>query len=208
MTSEKNPVLLIHGIGDTIRVFDRMIAYLRDRGWHDIHAINLLPNNGDTALDQLARQIQSYVDTHMTYAAKIDLLGFSMGGIVSRYYVQRLEGAQRVQRFITISSPHNGTWTAYLRWNAGVRQMRPQSPFLEDLNRSIHELKRVDFTSLWTPYDLMIVPAKSSQLSIGKEMRFPILLHPWMLTNRRSLAAVARILDETPVAKQYIAPPQ
>lgn len=208
MIAQKNPVLLIHGIDDTIRVFDRMIAYLRDRGWTDIHAINLLLNNGDTGLDQLALQVQSYVDTHMAYAAKIDLLGFSMGGIVSRYYIQRLGGAKRVQRFITISSPHNGTWVAYLRWNTGVRQMRPKSAFLEDLNQSVHELKHVNFTSLWTPFDLMIVPAKSSQLPVGKELRFPILLHPLMLVDKRPLAAVARILGEMPVARQYIAPSQ
>ena len=112
MAPPKNPVLLIHGIGDTFRVFDRMMAYLSDRNWTDIHTLNLVPNNGDVGLDQLAEQVKAYIDTHMPHAEPIDLLGFSMGGIVSRYYVQRLGGSQRVQRFITLSSPHNGTWNS------------------------------------------------------------------------------------------------
>ncbi|MEO1298303.1 MAG: triacylglycerol lipase [Cyanobacteria bacterium J06636_16] len=195
MAPPKNPVLLIHGIGDTTRVFDRMVAYLRDRDWTDIHAINLVPNNGDVGLDQLAKQVKAYVDTHMTHAAKIDLLGFSMGGIVSRYYVQRLGGIQRVQRFITLSSPHNGTWTAYFRSGPGVQQMRPNSPFLNDLNQTMHELKQVDFSSLWTPCDLMILPASSSHLPVGQVQTFSVLLHPLMLVDRRSLAAVAEALQ-------------
>ncbi|MGF1523130.1 MAG: esterase/lipase family protein [Leptolyngbyaceae cyanobacterium] len=195
MASSPNPILLIHGIDDTVRVFDRMVAYLRDRNWTDIHAINLVPNNGDVGLDQLAEQVKTYVDTRMSHAAKIDLLGFSMGGIVSRYYIQRLGGLQRVQRFLTLSSPHNGTLTAYVRWNSGVRHMRPDSPFLKDLNQSVHQLEQVDFTSLWTPYDLMIVPANSSQLPVGRTRTLPVLLHPFMLTDPRSLAAVAEALQ-------------
>ncbi|MBE7382174.1 MAG: alpha/beta fold hydrolase [Leptolyngbya sp. SIO1E4] len=204
MISPKNSVLLIHGIDDTAQVFNKMMAYLRDRGWEDIHALDLVPNNGDVGLDQLARQVQAYVDAHMTHADTFDLVGFSMGGIVSRYYVQRLGGAQRVRRFMTLSSPHNGTWTAYLRQNPGVRQMRPNSSFLQDLNASVHELEPVEFTSVWTPNDLMIVPAKSSQLPVGQTIQLPILLHPWMLTDERSLATVAQVLGEVPVQAERL----
>jgi triacylglycerol lipase len=128
----------------------------------------------------------------------VDLVGFSMGGIVSRYYVQRLGGINRVQRFITISSPHHGTWIAYCREGVGCIQMRPDSVLLQDLNRDAGMLKQIDFTSIWTPYDLMIVPASSSQMPLGREVIVPVLNHSWMLTDSRSLAAVAQALA-TPV---------
>ncbi|MEO1094124.1 MAG: triacylglycerol lipase [Cyanobacteria bacterium J06638_28] len=192
------PLLLVHGIGDTGSVFNTLIAYLRDRGWFDIHTIDLTPNNGDIGLDRLAQQVRTYVDTHFADAEAIDLIGFSMGGMVSRYYIQRLAGAQRVNHFITLSSPHNGTWTGYVRQNPGVRQMRPGSDFLKDLNDTVHELQQVQFTSLWTPYDLMIVPAKSSQLSVGDMAQLPVLAHPWMLTDQRVLAAIATTLRRSP----------
>lgn len=193
------PVLLIHGIDDTGQVFDKMAAYLSDRAWPDIHTLDLVPNNGDRELEHLALQVQHYVDTHLTQVPTFDLVGFSMGGLVGRYYIQRLGGAQKVRKFITISSPHHGTWLAYFRQNPAAVQMRPSSPFLQDLNEAIADLQQVDLTSIWTPYDLMIVPASSSQLPIGQNITLPVMAHPLMLTDERCLETVARVLEEATV---------
>ncbi|WP_414588358.1 lipase family alpha/beta hydrolase [Scytonema sp. PCC 10023] len=197
---QRNPVLLVHGIYDTGRVFDQMIPYLKQRGW-TVYDLDLVPNNGNMGLDTLAQQVADYIDATFEPEQPIDLVGFSMGGIVSRYYVQRLGGINRVQRFITISSPHHGTWIAYCRDGIGCIQMRPDSVLLQDLNRDAGMLKQIDFTSIWTPYDLMIVPASSSQMPLGREVIVPVLNHAWMLTDSRSLAAVAQALA-TPV-KQF-----
>jgi triacylglycerol lipase len=194
---QRNPVLLVHGIYDTGRVFDRMIPYLKQRG-SLVYDLDLIPNNGNLGLDKLAQQVADYIDASFEPEQPIDLVGFSMGGIVSRYYVQRLGGIKRVQRFITISSPHHGTWIAYCRQGMGCIQMRPDSPLLQDLNQDAAMLNQIDFTSIWTPYDLMIVPANSSQMPVGREVIVPVMNHSWMLTDSRSLAAVAQALA-TPV---------
>jgi hypothetical protein len=55
-------------------------------------------------------------------------------------------------------------------------------------------LNKLNFTSIWTPYDLMIIPAESSQLGIGKEIIVPALLHPLILTDSRTLTIVGNIL--------------
>ncbi len=192
---QRNPVLLIHGIDDTEAVFYRMAAQLKLQGW-SVHSLNLVPNNGDVGLDELAKQVADYVTATFAPEQHLDLVGFSMGGIVSRYYVQRLGGINRVQRFITISSPHNGTVVAYGSRRPGCLQMRPDSIFLKDLNSDAVILGQLNFTSIWTPYDLMIVPANSSQMSIGSEVIVPVALHPWMLTDPRSLTVVAAALAE------------
>jgi triacylglycerol lipase len=57
-------------------------------------------------------------------------------------------------------------------------------------------LRRLNFTVIWTPYDLMIVPARSSQMPVGKEVVLPIRLHSWMLTDERCIKAVAAALSE------------
>jgi triacylglycerol lipase len=190
-----NPVLLVHGISDTEAVFQKMKNYLTHQGW-SVYALNLEPNNGDVGLDALAQQVADYIVATFDPEQTIDLVGFSMGGIVSRYYVQRLGGMERVQRFITISSPHHGTVVAYGSWRPGCLQMRPHSEFLKDLNSDAVMLKQLNFTSIWTPYDLMIVPADSSQMPIGTQVIIPVASHPWMLTDSRSLAAVATALAE------------
>jgi triacylglycerol lipase len=194
-SNPRNPVLLIHGIFDTNNIFNRMSAYLTQQGW-EVHRFNLRPRGGFFKLDRLAQQITDYVDNTFPDDQPFDLLGFSMGGIVSRYYIQRLGGINRVQRFITISSPHNGTWTAYFYITPGTVQMRPDSDFLKDLNQDIDQLNQLNFTSIWTPFDGMIVPANSSQLPVGEEIKLDILLHAWMVRDRRSLHTVAEVLSQ------------
>jgi triacylglycerol lipase len=192
-TKQQNPVLLVHGINDTGAVFNKMGLYLRQRGL-SVYTVDLVPNNGAEVLDKLAQQVANYVAATFEPEQPLDLVGFSMGGIVSRYYLQRLGGIERVQRFITISSPHKGTVVAYGSWQPGCVQMRPNSDFLKDLNSDVQMLKQIDFTSIWTPYDLMILPATSSQLDIGKEVTVPVVLHPLMLTDFGTLEIVAKAL--------------
>jgi triacylglycerol lipase len=192
---QRNPVLLAHGIDDTGAVFYKMTDYLKQQGW-SIYTLNLVPNNGEVGLDELAKQLADYVATTFAPEQPLDLVGFSMGGIVSRYYVQRLGGIKRVQRFITISSPHYGTMTAYASQRLGCVQMRPNSFFLKDLNSDAAMLRQLNFTSIWTPYDLMIIPANSSQMPVGGEVIVPVAMHPWMLRDSRSLAVVAQALTE------------
>jgi triacylglycerol lipase len=57
-------------------------------------------------------------------------------------------------------------------------------------------LKDINFTSIWTPYDLIILPANSSQMPFGNEVIIPSMLHPWMLKDIRSLKAVEEALGE------------
>jgi len=51
-------------------------------------------------------------------------------------------------------------------------EMRTSSTFLNSLNRDTESLTRVQYASIWTPLDLMIVPASSSQMPVGNEQRF------------------------------------
>lgn len=191
-SSSQNPVVLVHGIDDTATKLFTMQSFLNQQGW-TASALSLSPSNGDAGLDLLAEQLAQYIDA--TYGQRpVDVVGFSMGGIVSRYYMQRLGGINRVQRFITIASPHNGTWLAYLRYNQGAAQMRRQSAFLHQLNQDVHQLSQIQFTSIWTPLDLMIVPAHSSRLPVGDEVQIPVLVHSWMVSDRRCLEAIAQIL--------------
>jgi triacylglycerol esterase/lipase EstA (alpha/beta hydrolase family) len=192
-TKQQNPVLLVHGINDTGAVFNKMALYLRKRGL-SVYTVNLRPNNGSEVLDKLAQQVANYIAATFAPEQPLDIVGFSMGGIVSRYYIQRLGGIDKVQQFITISSPHKGTVIAYGTWHSGAVQMRPNSDFLNDLNSDVQMLNKLNFTSIWTPYDLMIIPAESSQLGIGKEITVPALLHPLMLTDSRTLTIVGNIL--------------
>ncbi|WP_099237428.1 esterase/lipase family protein [Synechococcus sp. BDU 130192] len=195
MTHSLNPVLLIHGFLDRHTVFKPLTRYLGRQGW-EIHALDLQPNDGRQALPVLASQIETYVHQHFGATQRFDLVGFSMGGIVTRYYLQRLGGNQRVERYVSISAPNNGTLSAYGLPFPGIRQMRPDSDLLQDLNRDVATaLEPVKVTWLWTPFDLMILPAESTKLPIGTGVQLPVPLHPWMLSDPRALKAIAKALQ-------------
>ncbi|NJM60694.1 MAG: alpha/beta fold hydrolase [Oscillatoriales cyanobacterium RU_3_3] len=200
---ERNPVVLIHGIWDTSTIFHKMSAYLTQRGW-SVHSLDLTPNDGSLELDLLAKQLAEYIRESFEPEQPIDLVGYSMGGIVSRYYVQRLGGIDRVQRFITLSSPHRGTLTAYSLPLPGYLDMRPDSRLLRDLNQDVTVLKRINFTSMWTPFDVMIVPANSSQMPVGREIKLNVLLHRQMVTDDRSLNALAKELESPILPKNWV----
>ncbi|UBF25854.1 triacylglycerol lipase [Kovacikia minuta CCNUW1] len=190
-----NPVLLVHGIWDTGAIFHAMHAYLEAHG-RSVFELNMTPNNGDGRLEHLAQQISDYIDRTFDADQPLDVVGFSMGGIVSRYYLQRLGGIKRVERFITLSSPHRGTLVAYGSFRPGCMQMRPNSSFLQDLNRDIAMLEQINFTSIWTPLDTMIVPANSSLMPVGKDVRVWVPAHALMVSDPRSLQSVSTALSE------------
>jgi len=193
-------VVLVHGIWDTSKIFHSLSRVLENSGLQP-RALNLEPNNGDLGLDQLALQVAAFIKENIPPEEQFDLVGFSMGGLVSRYYVQRLGGIERVRRLITISSPHRGTLWAHTGSNPGSQQMRPGSRFLIDLNQDAAMLNRVGFVSIWTPLDLTIVPASSSSLRIGAEFKIPVALHPWMPKSRRCMELVSKLLLESQPTK-------
>lgn len=192
--ADRHPVLLVHGIWKSGRAFRSMERYLTARGF-TVFTIDLIPNDGSAPIESLAEQVRAFIDARLPAGAPLDLVGFSMGGVVSRYYLQQLGGLDRVRRFVSISAPHHGTLTAYLRRLAGAVQMRPGSAFLRALDEGVHALDRADVTSMWTPLDLMILPPDSSRLPVGREILVAAPLHALMLHDPRSLRAVAEALS-------------
>lgn len=194
MTHDGRPaVVLVHGLWNTVDIFGRLYSYLEGQGW-DVYAVSLSPNNGDIGIDQQAEQLYRFVELSLGSQRPFYLVGFSMGGLVSRYYLQRLGGRRRVRRFVGVAVPHYGSALAWFRWNIGGMQMRPGGSFLADLNRDMERLVACRPISLWTPYDLLVLPARHCCLPIGDNQRLPVTSHNGMLRDERSLRAIATAL--------------
>jgi len=50
---------------------------------------------------------------------KVNLVGHSMGGLVSRAYLEQTKELSKIDRLMTLGSPHRGTVQAYSTWSAG-----------------------------------------------------------------------------------------
>ena len=191
---KKNPIVMVHGLNDTGKKFKTMESYLQQLGYQT-HAITLPHKFGMVDLTILAKQLKEYIDTTFAPDQSIDLIGFSMGGLITRYYLQRLSGLARVTKYVSISAPNNGSNLAYLVPFQGIQQMRPDSDFLADLNKDVKEkLQQIPTLIIWTPVDLMIVPANSSVIGIGEELSIPVQLHPLMVKDPKVLSTIAEFL--------------
>lgn len=188
------PVVLVHGIWNTAAIFNSLNSYLTQNGWC-VYATSLIPNNGDAPIEALAAQVATFIKTTFDPEQPIHLIGFSMGGLISRYYLQRLNGLTRVKTFIAISAPHQGTILAFGSNRPGVQQMRPNSPFLKDLNEDIHCLGTIQTVSFWTFFDIFILPPWHAKLPLGHTQRLNILSHNKMIRDPKGLYAIASSLD-------------
>ncbi len=189
-------MLIVHGLWDTATRVGPLADALRARGFERVFCMSM-PSLGRAPIPDLGERVRVAADQLRAECGTelIDLVGFSMGALAARYYVQRRGGRDRVRRFISISGPHQGTMTAYSLPFAGVRQMRPGSAVLRELDSDADPWGSVDVHCIYTPYDLMIVPATSSVLTGAKSVhRVPVAVHRWMVSDVRVHELVAGLL--------------
>lgn len=194
----RRPVLLVHGIWDTGSELAALRREIERRG-RLVETIDLVPNDGRAPIGELARQLGGRVEALRRESGhgRIDLVGFSMGALVSRTYIQREGGRETVRRFVSISGPHAGTLGAQVLPLEGVRDMRPGSALLRDLASDAEPWGDVEVHVLYTPFDLMILPPRSSELRGARTTtRIPVLLHRLMIVSPRATGAVADRLGE------------
>jgi len=190
------PVLIVHGIWDSRARMRALEHGLIARGFAHTRAFDMKPNDGRATIPALAEQAKRAAEALLgEHGGPIDLVGFSMGALVSRYYLQRLGGRAYVRRFISISGPHKGTLSAYALPLPGLCDMRPGSALIRELEADADGFGGVEVHCLYTPYNLMIVPATSSVLPGAKSVqRIGLPIHRMMITDRAALDAIASVL--------------
>ncbi|MCH2154768.1 MAG: alpha/beta fold hydrolase [Opitutales bacterium] len=194
-----NPVgtiVCVHGIFDTRWVFKRMADRLADLGY-DIFAPTMNGAGGVASMQELAEQIDSLLKAEAigVESKPFYIIGFSMGGIVSRTLLQCVNPALKPRALITLGTPHHGSALCMLFWGKGTRDMRPGSRHLRKLKESEATLDGTPCYSFWTPFDLMIIPARSSKWPRAENHTFRVPLHPWLLTDKTVFAAIQKVLE-------------
>lgn len=187
-------IVLVHGIYNSGRYMGNMKRLLQSHGWA-VYAVSLKPDDASISFEAMAAQLDAFIRANIPGDAKFDLVGFSMGGLVCRYYIQKLRGYERVRRFVTLSTPNHGTIWAWLSGRAGVKEMRPGSELLRELNADDSRLAPLDYTSIYTPLDLTIIPPVSSRMSIARNIVSWVPLHALMVWMPGPLRAVEQALE-------------
>lgn len=191
------PIVLVHGLVDNRSAFAVIRRALRRRGYGRVSTVNYSPLTADVraAAARLGRRIERICAD--TGYEQVHVVGHSLGGLIARYYVQRLGGDERVHTLVTLGSPHQGTQLARLFPLLVTRQLRPGSRLMSDLAAPAR--CRTRFVSVWSDRDEVIVPQRSGELRhpdlSATGVRVHAVGHLSLLVDSRAVQAVVRALS-------------
>ncbi|HLV74461.1 MAG TPA: alpha/beta fold hydrolase [Vulgatibacteraceae bacterium] len=180
------PLILVHGtFANALDNWFATVPALRKAG-HCVYAFNyggkphgFFQGTGDITVS--ARQLAAFVQEvkSKTGAEKVDLVGHSQGGMMPRYYLKYLGGAEHVRHLVGIAPSNDGTnlWglTKLAKWFGIVdltshvcyscyQQVRG-SDFLTELNAGGQTVPGVEYTVIATKYDEIVTPYRSQFLT-------------------------------------------
>lgn len=157
------PIILIHGVIDNRSIFTVLRRSLRGRGFGRVYALNYSPLSDD--IRDVAARLGTLIEDvcATTGYERVHVVGHSMGGLVARYYVQRLGGDAHVHTVCTLGTPHGGTLPALMVPWPVVRQMRIGSDLLEELALPAPGC-RTRFLGIWSDLDQLVLPQRNARL--------------------------------------------
>lgn len=184
--------MLVHGLWDTPGLFRRLQARLEGRR-EPLLLPHLEHGLGNRPVLELAAQLAEAVSEAFGPHQPVDVLGFSLGGVIARAWIQLLAGGGRTRRFISVGSPQHGSLLALpwpRRWLATVADLRPGSALLRRLNSDSAGLQQVECTSFWCLSDQMVVPSWTGVLPCGPRRRLPVWHHQQLITTAAGLEPI------------------
>ncbi|MCW2599116.1 MAG: hypothetical protein JWM02_945 [Frankiales bacterium] len=157
------PIILVHGLVDNRSIFTLLRRALRRRGFGRVLTFNYSPFAQDirTVAAHLGQLVERTCEE--TGYERVHVVGHSLGGIIARYYVQRLGGDAHVHTLCTLGSPHTGTLAAHLVPRKVVKQLRPDSDVILELAEPAPGV-RTRFVAFWSDLDQLVVPKRSGRI--------------------------------------------
>ena len=168
------PVLVVPGYNGSPESVGTLAARLRSAG-RPVVVVDL-PDRATGDLRASATALAAAVDR--TGAARVDLVGYSAGGIVVRLLLADPDRALRARRVVLLGSPNHGTEVAGAAaaldpglCTGACAQLAPGSALLAGLNRDDETPPGPRFFSIWTAADQTVVPPATARLDGAANIR-------------------------------------
>ncbi len=187
-TPSAAPVVLLHGLGANMATNWFTLAPLLANAGYGVFALDygrygygLLtrhrPGTGD--IERCADELDVFIDKVLaaTGAAKVALVGHSVGALLAQYYLKRRAGNAKVSHFVGLApTVHGTTLTGLLRVGplrrmfAGlvaenILQQAAGSSFLRELYADSDTVPGVEYTVISPHWDLFTTPVRAQRLS-------------------------------------------
>lgn len=191
LKGEGKPVLLVHGWAGMASEMRYLGEGLRQHGFAP-YSVDLRPS--DARIAATARAMGKAIDEVLAKEreAKLILVGHSMGGLDARYYLGMMFGTRKVERLVTIATPHHGTIWGGLAHGEAKEDLRPDSDFFRTL--SSFGKPMVPTTSIFSWTDQTVVPQNSAILDGATNLEHVGLSHTSILRNPKVLGQVTAAL--------------
>jgi len=182
------PIILLHGYAMNRANFLPMARRLASAGLGPVFGFEYWSlGRTSKAAQRLGRYVERVCEA--TASPRVDLIGHSMGGVVSRYYAALGGGAHRIRNLITIGTPHRGTDVSGFGFGRPSRELYPGSALLERLD-SARLPSEIRVTAIWSRSDALVPGARNARLRGVEEIIYEDLGHLTLLTSRRVTAEI------------------
>jgi triacylglycerol lipase len=160
-----DPVLLIHGWRSNASAWDVMVQRFATLDARRVVALTL-PGNDNIVNGRYIRDQVAALKAAESGWSHFDIVGVSMGGLSSRYYVKSLNGTASVDAYVSLGTPQYGITAACLLPQSQGGQMCPRSSFLAALNTGDDTPGSPRYMTLWGSSDTT-VPKSATKLDGG-----------------------------------------
>lgn len=122
---EKNGVLLVDPI---LHAYDDLIETFKLNGYVASSTLFTFPYNWRNSNVDTALLLKQKIDEvkSICNCSKVDIVAHSMGGLVTRQYVQSDNYEYDVDQVVFLATPHLGSPKAYLAWEGGTLTLGPE----------------------------------------------------------------------------------
>jgi triacylglycerol lipase len=151
---------------------------------------------GDMA--EMARTLATHVEAVAGEFGLVNLVCHSAGGLIARYYLQKLNRLAPVSSIVFLGTPHEGTLAAYPGFLVRTcRQMTPESKFMYSLGDSgLGRILTDRSLSLYSTHDLLVIPFESGRLAGGRNVRMKGPFGHALPLDPRALGLTLTFIDE------------
>ncbi|MBU4489208.1 MAG: alpha/beta fold hydrolase [Actinobacteria bacterium] len=174
---ERFPVIYVPGYGAPPFHSRYLRSRLEVEGFDVAEASIPQFQTGDIARSAAILAVEVQKTRYEFDAKKVNLVGHSLGGVISRYYLQQLGGWKYVNKAVYLATPHKGAyWAVFGLMTKAGRQILPNSKLISEMNSNPSRCKRIKCLSITSNFDEAIWPRDSGILDCGynKSVNWPV----------------------------------
>ena len=187
------PIILVHGYFQNRADFVYLAWAFRRASLGPLYGFNY---NWTRGVPTCAAKLAAFVERVCTETGqpKVAIVAHSLGGVVAVEYLATPAGAARVDRCITVASPHAGVvWRAGMI-GASARQLSATSEYMK--SSAVRPLP-IRVVSLFSTHDNIVHPSTTSALTLrgGDDETVDGVGHLSMLFSRKVVDVLVRRLS-------------